>query len=1232
MAVRIEKQAEPIPGYRLIDRLGGGGFGEVWRAEAPGGLHKAIKFVYGDLQDAGDDALRAEQELKALRRVQTVRHPYILSLERYDIIEGQLLIVMELADKNLWDRYKECRAEGHLGIPRDELLGYMEETAEALDLMNLQYGLQHLDIKPQNLFLVYNHVKVADFGLVKDLEGMKASVTGGVTPVYAAPETFDGWVSRFSDQYSLAIVYQELLTGKRPFTGNNVRQLVLQHLQGTPDLSALSVMDQAVIARALAKDPEERFPTCKEMVQALRRPPAPVPAPAEPAGVPGADDLQEMPTGLARGPQPPDDGAGGAEAPAHSQLHSAARPTFCIRLRDERPTESPTDTPAVTGPPADVVGSGCLFPALVIGVGGVGLAVLQQLRAALNHRFGRGDPLPHIRLLLVDTDPNSVRDAGLGSVDEVLRPQEVLLAPLNRPGHYLKAREGRVAIDTWLDGKMLYRIPRSRLTLGVRALGRLAFCDHYRILVRRLRAELEACLNPEALAAADRQTGLGLRRWRPRVYLVTGLAGGTGGGMFLDLAYAVRSQLRKLGFAPDVVGLLGVPTGPEPEPEGTVTPGPRQAARRLALSNAYASLSELRYFARPGKTFQARYHDREPVVKDPEPPFNRSVIVPLAADNDGPGRDGVVAAGEFLARDLCSPLESATERARASLPEPPGAERGLFCQTFGLFRWSAPHRQLVQHAARTLCVRLLQRWMTKDAQPLRDRVEAWVGEQWEREGWNAEAVVGRLDDAGRQILGKPPEEAFADILQPLADLAAEGNGKGATLVPDPGLVVQVAEQLEAVVGWPPSEEIVGKTAQLPEALRDVVRDAVAGWGHRVAELVVGFIEQPDFRLSGAEEAVRQIIGRIEKVLARHEPRSKGLGAEAAEVYSRLGTAVLNLRRLAAGKGRQTVTTGEVLGLLRQYAHDRWQSLREMQLVAAYVSLRGQLSDQLREINFCRVRLTELLRALRGPTDDPAETEQLQGTPPPRPRLTGGSLLHQVSNGLTASAVPVTAVADEPRRPATGHYLFADGCRTLEQAVARYLDGVTPEMLLALDGKIQQLMQEHFTSLVNVCLSSANMVQDLEQAMRQEAEAFVAADAGKGLAASNAAELFLDLFADPEAARVELRHGYEAAAPDLRGIRDFGVEPAQTAVLLAPAHEAGECLVELAREALPGVETVAGGGGDEILLYREVPYLPLGGLEQLGPAAEEAYRQMLTAESFTPHSRMDISFGGGRASS
>jgi serine/threonine protein kinase len=265
---------EPLPGYRLIEPLGKGGFGEVWKCEAPGGLYKAIKFVAEDPgRDGGpDNSLR--QELDAFQRVRAIRHPFLLTLERVELVGGDLVMVMELADQSLQARFEDCRAAGLPGIPRDELLGYLADAAEALDLICSRFELQHLDIKPANLFLVCGHLKVGDYGLVSGLEVIDESAGSGprrcFTPKYAAPEVLRNRIDKRSDQYSLALVYMELLTGKFPFAATSAGQLILHHMSADADLTPLPVPDRAICRRALAKKPEDRFPTCTEFIQALK--------------------------------------------------------------------------------------------------------------------------------------------------------------------------------------------------------------------------------------------------------------------------------------------------------------------------------------------------------------------------------------------------------------------------------------------------------------------------------------------------------------------------------------------------------------------------------------------------------------------------------------------------------------------------------------------------------------------------------------------------------------------------------------------------------------------------------------------------------------------------------------------------------------------------------------------------------------------------------------------------
>jgi serine/threonine protein kinase len=1192
MAVRIESHAEPLPGYKLLERLGGGGFGEVWKAEAPGGLHKAIKFVFGDLQETGEDGQRAEQELKALSRVKTVRHPYILSLERYDIIDGQLIIVMELADRNLWDRFKECRAQGLPGIPRVELLGYMEEAAEALDLMNIEFQLQHLDIKPQNIFLVHNHVKVADFGLVKDLEGMVASVTGGVTPVYAAPETFDGWVSRFSDQYSLSIVYQELLTGQRPFSATTVRQLILQHLQGKPNVTPLPAADRPVVSRALAKNPEERHPNCLAFVRALRgRTIVPASSP-ESTGQGSVTNLDD--TGPADGDtHPPDTMSPDASEVEDLQLPVSEDPpgpaTRWIRAQEgEAPRIANAQAPRAAPPP--VHSDGVLVPAVVVALGNLGLGVLQHFRESLHNQFGGLRALPHLRVLFMDTDPAEMRRATRGRDGAALLAGEVLLARLNRPSHYLKARDGRVPVSSWLDSHILYRIPRSLETSGIRALGRLAFCDNYALIARRLRTELEQCTEPGQLLTAERNTGLGLRSNRPRVYVVTSLVGGTGSGMFVDLAYVFRHLLRQLGYGqPEIYGVFLLPGG---NGKGT---------RALSLANTFAALTELNHFSEPKVTFSARFQDRVAPITDSDPPFNRCVLLHLPEGGEPEKvRKTVTLAGDYLIRDLMTPLGRAADLSRAGQSASVPPVSGPACQTFGLYRFSFPKRRLVQETARRVCRNLVHRWMTKDSRPLQQTVGAWVEQQWAEQQLGAEHFIERLQTACEQALGQTPESAFTALLGPsLTQAAPAPSGKKAAPPTaalanlDPSAVMTALEELDRFVGRPEEQMVTPEPATLPQLLAQAAEEAVADMGRRLTAVIVDLVERPEFRLAGAEEAIRQTIPLIEKVLEHHETLSHELTTQAREAHLRIRMLLQTFPRATAGKksNAQSSWQTDLLELLRAYPKWRYQSLILQQLSYTYVSLRGNLSDQLREINFCRARLSELARSLE---EDEYRTK--------------------------ASLVPEKGFDwSQAEPPGPDCALYPGGSRTFEATRDQLLQGLTPEDVLQLDEQMEEMMCEQFSGLRHVCMTSVNLLRNLERTMLAVGEQFVS----KRLDGVDVAELFREFYPEEQGAGDQIKEAFDAALP-VRGSTPgkCGVE---VCVLASPCGAPGDRFRDLSRRTLGQTDPamVASKEAEDLVFYRELSSLPLGSLDQVGPAAYEAYSQIASVPHFTPHNRTDI---------
>ena len=217
-----------------------------------------------------------------------------------------------------------------------------------------------------------------------------------------------------------------------------------------------------------------------------------------------------------------------------------------------------------------------LRPVLVLGIGGTAARVLGQLRQRWSQRFENLDAMPALEMLLVDTDSQAIAGFMSGDRAAALDPDQVLLAPLGKPSDYRDAWEDHVR---WLSRRWLCNIPRSQHTEGLRPLGRLALVDHAEEILARLRALIAGISAPEALAESARHAAMPVRCTAPVVILVASVSGGTGSGMALDLAYAVRKVFAEMP-GPEAA-LCGILTHSTPR---------HHSERTLATLNACACL------------------------------------------------------------------------------------------------------------------------------------------------------------------------------------------------------------------------------------------------------------------------------------------------------------------------------------------------------------------------------------------------------------------------------------------------------------------------------------------------------------------------------------------------------------------------------------------------------------------------------------------------------------------
>ncbi|TMC15968.1 MAG: hypothetical protein E6J34_20680, partial [Chloroflexi bacterium] len=280
----VRAQGTQFGDYRLVRLLGEGGFAEVYEAEhvhLPG-LKAAIKLLKGSFTPQQIEELRREALV-----VGKLDHPHIVRLLTFSIEQDTPYLVMAYAQGGALDR-KHPRGT-RMALP--EILAYVRQIAAALQYAHEQ-RISHRDLKPANLLFTQDgRVQIADFGIAVVSHSSRSRTMQEIvgTWVYMAPEQFRGQAEPASDQYAMAIMVYQWLTGNVPFNGNgNMYLIPQQHKEEPPSSLGAKLPDllpgiEDVVMKALAKDPKERFATIQEFAEALSeasRPPF-VPAPGQ---------------------------------------------------------------------------------------------------------------------------------------------------------------------------------------------------------------------------------------------------------------------------------------------------------------------------------------------------------------------------------------------------------------------------------------------------------------------------------------------------------------------------------------------------------------------------------------------------------------------------------------------------------------------------------------------------------------------------------------------------------------------------------------------------------------------------------------------------------------------------------------------------------------------------------------------------------------------------------------
>lgn len=257
--------ADLIPGYTIRSTIGESEKAVVYLATSDA-LERDVALKVSQLEN--EDPGAAQLLAREYKVIAGLRHPAVVELHDYGVHNGREYLAMEYFPRG------DLKARMHHGLTESEALRYLENIASALRVVH-HAGILHRDLKPPNVMLrEEDDVALIDFGLARNLEGGLQSTRTGVlrgSPYYMSPEQALGeTLDPRTDLYSLGVIFYEMLTGKKPFSGSSAIEILQGHVNApVPRLPERHAHHQTLLDRLLAKSRDERFESAEALIEAL---------------------------------------------------------------------------------------------------------------------------------------------------------------------------------------------------------------------------------------------------------------------------------------------------------------------------------------------------------------------------------------------------------------------------------------------------------------------------------------------------------------------------------------------------------------------------------------------------------------------------------------------------------------------------------------------------------------------------------------------------------------------------------------------------------------------------------------------------------------------------------------------------------------------------------------------------------------------------------------------------